>query len=299
MNKSRIRLYSIIIGQLIFFSGLLAGDVALLAQEKNFLWKIDTGKNNVYLLGSVHLLKKGDAPFTPIIDETFSRAKRLVFEIDILGESPEKTQQLILQKGINLDGKTLRQTVSEETFQMASAWAKDLGLDVKVLSPFKPWLAALTLMVMQLQKLGYDPTLGVDRQLAQRAKETSKPVSGLETSERQFDLLDGLPPGLQEMMLRQSLAEVAQIGKVVGAMVRAWRNGDVAAAETFFLASMKEYPELQEKIIDQRNRAWLPQIERLLKSQEDVLVVVGAAHLIGKNGVIELLKGRGYKVEQM
>lgn len=277
--------------------GLCAGELG--AQEKSFLWQIESGKNKLFILGSIHLLKKADGQLKPIIEETFAKAKRVVFEVDLLNEGPEKMQQLVLKLGINPDGKTLQQKVSQETFQLATVWANDLGIDVKVLTPFKPWVAGLTMIVMQLQKLGYDPNLGVDRLLAGRAKQANKPVSGLESAEFQIELLDSLPAGLQEMMLRQSFAEMTQFGKTIDAMVRAWRDGDLAAAEKLFLESMADYPELREKLLDERNRNWLPQIEKFMNSGEDTLVVVGAAHLVGKNGVIELLKGRGYKVEQM
>jgi uncharacterized protein len=271
----------------------------LRAEGKNFLWQIDSGKNRVYILGSIHLLKKADGQLKPIIEETFAKSNRLVLEVDLLNDGPEKTQQRLLKRGLNPDGKTLQQKVSQETFQLATVWANDLGIDIKMLTPFKPWVAGLTMIVMQLQKLGYDPNLGVDRLLAGRAKQANKPVSGLESADFQFELLDSLPAGLQEMMLRQSIAEMAQFDRSVDAMVRAWRDGDLAAAEKLFLESMAEYPELREKLIDQRNRNWLPKIEEFINSGEDTLVVVGAAHLVGKNGVIELLKGRGYKVEQM
>jgi uncharacterized protein YbaP (TraB family) len=296
MRKSLARLYALCA---LFSFALLAVCFDLWAQEKSFLWKVASDKGSVYLLGSIHLLKSQDATLKPIIDETFNKTKRLVLEVDLVNESPEKMQKLILQKGINLDGKTLQQKVSKETFQWATIWANELGIDIKMLTPFKPWLAGLTMTVMHLQKLGYDPNAGVDRQLAQRAKLANKPVSGLESSESQFDLLDRLPAGLQELMLRHSLSEMEQIGKLVDDMVRAWRAGDVAAAEKLFLGSMTEYPELHEKTLDERNRNWLPQIEKFIHSGEDTLVVVGAAHLVGKNGLIELLKARGYKLEQM
>jgi uncharacterized protein YbaP (TraB family) len=298
MKKLPIQLRAPVWTWLLLALGLCAGAGELRAQEKSFLWQVESGKNSVYILGSIHLLKKTDAPLKPIIDETFAKAKRLVFEVDLLNEEPEKMQQLVLKRGINLDGKTLQQKISPETLQLATVWANDLGIDIKALSPFKPWVVGMTMIVMQLQKLGYDPNLGVDHQLAERAKQANKPVSGLESSEFQIELLDSLPAGLQEMMLRQSFAEMEQFGKTVDAMVRAWRGGDLGAAEKLFLESMAEYPELRVKLLDERNRNWLPQIEKFLKLDDDVLVVVGAAHLVGKNGLIELLKGRGYKMEQ-
>ena len=296
MEKSRARFYAL---HVLFTVGLLAGRCDLGAQEKNFLWKVASDKGSVYLLGSIHLLKSQDAKLKPIIDETFNKSQRLAFEVDLTQENPEQIQKLIWQKGINLDGKTLQQKVSQETFQSATVWANDLGIDIKVLNPLKPWLAGLTLTVMTLQKLGYNPESGIDRQLARRAKLANKPVSGLETHESQFDVFDRLTPALQEMMLRQSLKEVEQIGGMVDDMVRAWRDGDIVAAEKLFLGSMKEFPEIREKLLDERNRNWLPQIEKFIASGEATLVVVGAAHMVGKNGIIELLKARGYKLEQM
>ena len=296
MRKSLARFYAL---SALFSFVLLAAGFDLWAQEKTFLWKVASDKGSVYLLGSIHLLKKQDATLKPIIDDTFNKAKRLVFEVDLVNESPEKMQKLIVQKGINLGGETLQQKVSRETFQWATIWANELGIDIKMLTPFKPWVAGLTMTVLHLQKLGYDPNSGIDRQLAQRAKLANKPVSGLESFESQFELLDRLPAGLQELMLRHSLREMEQIGKLVDDMVRAWRDGDIAAAEKLFLESMTEYPELQEKMLDERNRNWLAPIEKFIHSGEDTLVVVGAAHLVGKNGLIELLKVRGYKLEQM
>ena len=278
---------------------LRVGGVELWAQEKHFLWKVESGQGRVYLFGSIHLLRREDAALGSTINETFDKSQRLVLEVDLLQHDRQRIQQLILQKGINLDGKTLQQKVSRETFQAATVRAHQLGIDIKALDRFKPWFAGLTMMVMHLQKLGFDPNAGVDRQLAERAKQANKPVSGLESAESQFHLLDGLSPSLQEMMLRHSLGEMAQIERTVAPLVRAWRNGDVSAAETLFLESMKAYPEIQEKILDARNRNWLPQIEQFINHGDDTFVVVGAAHLVGKNGVIELLKRRGYKLEQM
>jgi hypothetical protein len=296
MQKSRSRFA---FSRVLLAFALLAASVELSAEEKSFLWRAESDKGTVYLLGSIHMLKREDMALKAVIDATFNKAKRVVFEIDLLNESPEKTQKLILQKGINLDGKLLQQTVSRETFQWATVWANELGIDIKMLTPFKPWLAALTLTSLHLQKLGYDPNAGVDRQLARRAQSANKPVSGLETLESQFDIFDRLPAGLQEMMLRYSIREMEQINKMVESIVRAWRDGDVATAEKLFLGAMSEYPELKEKLLDERNRNWLPQIEKFFQMGDDTLVVVGAAHLVGKNGVIEMLKGRGFRVEQM
>lgn len=272
---------------------------SLSAQEKSFLWKASGANNTVYILGSIHLLKRDNAALKPIVLEVFAKSKRLVFEIDLLKEGPAKLQQLLLQKGVNGDGKLLQQQLSPETYKLAAQRSSELGVDLKLLAPLKPWVVALTMVTMQLQKLGYDPNLGIDRQLAERAQQAHKPVAGLETAESQLEIFNRLTLAQQEMFLRQALAEMDLLSKAVDDMVSAWRGGDVGRGEQLFLGSMAGFPELKEQILDRRNRNWLPQIEQLLKQDEDVLLVVGSAHLVGAQGVIELLKGRGYRLEQM
>ncbi len=283
----------------LIFAGVGVQAAKLSAQEKTFLWKAQGNNNTVYILGSIHLLKRESAALKPIVLEVFSKSKRLVFEIDLLNEGPTKFQQLLLQKGVNLDGKPLAQQLSPETYELAAQRASELGIDLKVLAPLKPWVVALTMVVMQLQKLGYDPSLGIDHQLAQRAKQAKKPVAGLETAEFQMDIFNHLTLAQQEMFLRQSLLEMELLDKAVEDMVRAWNSGDVDLGEKLFLDSIRAFPELKEQVLDRRNRRWLPQIEQFLKQDDDILVVVGTAHVVGKQGVVELLKGRGYKLEQM
>lgn len=283
----------------LIFAGVGVQAAKLSAQEKTFLWKAQGNNNTVYILGSIHLLKRESAALKPVVLEVFSKSKRLVFEIDLLNEGPTKFQQLLLQKGVNLDGKLLAQQLSPETYELAAQRASELGIDLKVLAPLKPWVVALTMVVMQLRKLGYDPSLGIDHQLAQRAKQAKKPVVGLETAEFQMDIFNHLTLAQQEMFLRQSLLEMELLDNAVEDMVRAWNSGDVDLGEKLFLDSIRAFPELKEQVLDGRNRRWLPQIERFLKQDDDILVVVGTAHVVGKHGVIELLKGRGYKLEQM
>jgi uncharacterized protein len=271
----------------------------LSAQERSFLWKASGSENTVYILGSIHLLKRDNATLKPIVQEVFSKSKRLVFEIDLLNEGPAKFQQLLMQKGVNLDGKLLAQQLSPETYALTARRADELSVDIKLLAPLKPWVVALTMVVMQLQKLGYDPSLGIDHQLAQRAKQANKPVAGLETAEFQMDIFNQLTLAQQEMFLRQSLLEMELLPHAVEDMVGAWNSGDVERGEKLFLASLRTFPELKEQVLDRRNRRWLVQIEQFLKQGDDILVVVGTAHLLGAHGIIELLKQRGYKLEQM
>ena len=233
------------------------------------------------------------------MEEAFDAAKKLVFEIDLQSATPEKAQQTTFEKGLFRDGATLQQSISKETYDLTEQRARELGVDLRVMNPLKPWLVALTLTTLKLQKLGFDPAAGVDHYLAERAKRSGKPTGGLESLEFQIGLFDGLSRRDQEMMLRESLTEMDLLDQGIERIIRSWFSGEVAAIEELLLAGMREYPEVHEKIIVERNRRWLPQLEKLLAQGESALVVVGAAHLVGKEGVIELLKQRGYTVEQL
>jgi uncharacterized protein len=271
---------------------------ALLAQEKSFLWKVSRDEKSVYLLGSIHYLRKENFPLRKNILDALDSSKRLVLEIDLNSASAASAQRLTVEKALYRDGTILSQNIEQETYRLAAQRAAQLGIDMQVLNPMKPWFVALTMMAVKFQQLGLDPSLGVDRYLAARAKDGGKPTSGLETLEFQIGLLNQLSKRDQELMLRETVAELDLLDQNFTEIVQSWLKGDGASLEALLLASMKEYPDLHQKIIVDRNRRWLTQIETMIAQGDHAMVVVGAAHLVGQDGVIAMLKTRGYKLEQ-
>jgi uncharacterized protein YbaP (TraB family) len=274
----------------------LAGQ--LTAQEKSFLWKVNADQNSLYILGSIHLLNKEAYPLKQSIENAFEQTNKLILEFDLRSANSDRIQQLMLQKGASTDGTVLHQKVSKETYESVVMRAKELGVDIRLLNSFKPWIVATTMAAVKLQKLGFDAKLGIDRYFADRAIRSNKPIGGLETAEFQLGLLDQFSAKEQELLLRQSMNEMDHLERNVAEIVRAWKSGDVGSLEKHLLAGMRDYPEIHRKVIDDRNRRWLPEIEGLLAQGENALIVVGAAHLVGTNGVIQLLESRGYRVEQ-
>src|SRR5262245_34054372 len=235
---------------------------------------------------------------TKTIEKAFNNTQKLVLEIDLKSEDSGTGQRITLEKGINRD-RTLQQSLSPETYSLAEKRAQELGINLHALSPLKPWVAALTMTALQLQKLGFDPNYGVDRYLAERAAKSGKEIVGLETVAFQIGLIDQLSEIDQESMLRQSLKEMDLFDRGLDQIVRAWSTGDVATLERLLLSGMQEYPAVHQTIIVDRNRRWVTRIEKMIEQGESALITVGAAHLVGKDGVIELLRTRGYIVEQM
>jgi uncharacterized protein YbaP (TraB family) len=267
------------------------------AQEKNLLWRVSDGKNSAFVLGSIHYLRKENYPLNKAILDALEVSNTLVLEIDLNATVASAAQRATLEKASYRDGSTLAQNVAPETYQLAAQRATELGLDMRILQPMKPWFVALTLVVIKLQSLGLDANAGVDRYLAERAKATGKPTRGLETLEFQIGLLDQLSKTDQELMLRETVRELDLLDKNFDDIVQSWRRGDAEALTALLLAGMKEYPEVYRKIIVERNRRWVPEIEKFVH-QGGFMVTVGAAHLLGPDGVIEMLKAKGYSVEQ-
>jgi len=249
-------------------------------------------------LGSIHYLRKENYPLNQAILDAFDASDRLVLEIDLQNTPAGAAQRLTLDKAIYRDGSNLAQNVSQETYQLASKRAAELGIDMQVVQPMKPWFVAMTMLAVKLQRMGLDPKLGVDHHLAERAKRDGKPTSGLETLEFQLGIFDQLSKREQELMLRETAGELERIDKNVKDIVESWLKGDGERLAALLLAGMRQYPKLQQKLVIERNRRWLDQIAKLVEQGSNAMVVVGAAHLVGQEGIVDMLKARGLSVEQ-
>lgn len=271
---------------------------SLAAQEKGLLWEVNRDGKRLFLLGSIHYLRQEHYPLNRAILDAFDASKRLVFEIDLVSTQAGSAQRVTLEKAIYRDGSTLAQNVGDETYQLTARRAAELGVDMQMLQPMKPWFVALTLLSVKLQRMGLSPRLGVDHHLAERAKRAGKPVAGLETLEFQLGMFDGLARREQEQLLRDAAGEVAQLDHKIDDIVNAWLQADGDRLARLLLAGKKDYPELYQKIIVERNRRWLDEITDMLHQGGGAMVVVGAAHLVGPEGIVEMLKARGFSVQQ-
>jgi uncharacterized protein YbaP (TraB family) len=265
---------------------------------KSFLWKVHSGSKVVYLAGSVHALSADVYPLSPAFEQAFTASSTLVEEID-LGEAEMLTAApAILAKGMFLDGRRFDSVVSKETATLVNARLKDSGLPVEMFQAMKPWMVMLTVAALDAQKAGLDPSLGLDKHFYDRAKAAGKAVVGLETAESQIDRLDSMSADLQEQLLRSSLSESETTKNSLKAIVSAWRRGDGASLEKTLLSDFTQYPAAYRSLIVERNNNWMPQIEACLARPQPCLVVVGAAHLVGPDGLLTLLQRKGYKIEQ-
>ena len=265
---------------------------------KSFLWKASNRQGTVYLVGSVHLLTKDYYPLNPALDAAFKESDLLVEELD-LGEmdGPDAQMQLLTRSQLPA-GQSLDKVVSPATFGLVSRRFAALGLPVDVVKRFKPWSLALMLLQLEWARAGFDPALGLDRHFFDRAKKEGKTVRALETVDFQLSRFDGLPMDQQDKLLSQTIEEIETETANVTRMVDAWKVGDVAMLEKLTLSDVNQDPVLYQRFLVERNRNWMPTIESLFTRPGRAFIVVGAAHLIGSDGLVQLLKGKGYSVEQ-
>jgi uncharacterized protein YbaP (TraB family) len=264
---------------------------------QSFLWKIQNGAGVLYLAGSVHALSADIYPLNAAFQRAFDASGALVEEIDLGGGGQITSSLMLLGKGVFQDGRTFDQVVSKETAALVTARLKDT-VPPEVLKPMKPWMVDLMLAATELQKEGLDPNLGLDKYFFDKAQAAGKPVIGLETAESQIDRLDQMPPALQEQMLRSTLEDLDTQRNSLKSIVDAWRRGDARTLETTLLAGFTDYPAAYTSLIVERNRNWMPQLESCLSRSSPCFVVVGAAHLIGPDGLLTMLQRKGYRVEQ-
>lgn len=266
------------------------------------LWKVSGNHSSVYLLGSMHLLTSADYPLAPAVDNAFTDSARLVFEIAPEGLDQARLGQLMVHTATRTDGKTLQQTLPPATWNALREYAEAHSLPVAALQNYKPWFVALMVMMGESARMGMDPALGLDQHFMARAAAAGKPTTGLETAEEQIALFDGMGPKAQLQFLQETLGDVPRFKTQMEDLLTAWRNGDEQALLRIGMDEMQAaYPELHQSINVARNRAWLTPIETMLhdKGRRNVLVVVGALHLLGDDGLVRMLQRKGYRVQRL
>ncbi|MBP6626454.1 MAG: TraB/GumN family protein [Arenimonas sp.] len=266
------------------------------------LWKVSDADSSLYLLGSFHLLKPGDYPLAPAAYAALEDAEQVLFELapDELND-PALARQMA-SAALLRDGSTLQQALPPETWAQLVAFAQAREVPIANLQPFEPWYASLVVALTELSAAGLDAGLGLDRHMAERAASAGKPVFGLETGAQQIAVFDGMAPALQLQALQDTLAERGSLESEVDQLHALWRAGDAEGLFEQTGAEMKrDYPALFERVNVDRNQAWLPRLQAALdRSQgDDTLVVVGALHLLGDEGLVAQLKARGYTVERL
>ncbi|WP_395628906.1 TraB/GumN family protein [Sphingorhabdus sp.] len=254
------------------------------------LWVVKDEDTTVYLFGSVHLLKPGLGWFDDGVKTAFDSSDQLVLE---LVEPPAAEVQALFGKfAMDQQGKTLRSKMNDADRAVYEAAMGKLGIPAPAFDPLEPWAAGITLSVVAMQKSGFDPNSGVEKQLTAAAKVSNKPIAGLETMEFQLGLFDTLPEAEQITFLVETAKLIDEVASTTDKMVDMW-----AAAETESLGQLMNEGltsrTLYDALLTKRNANWAKWIAARMAKPGVTFMAVGAGHLAGPTSVQNLLPAYG------
>ena len=243
----------------------------------------------------MHALKGSDYPLPAAYSRAFDASTKLVFEIGP-GDSQELSK-VFLRTGQYPKGDGLKKHVDPRTYDYVRRIFKLMGVPEEKFSKFRPWALVILLQSPNLRGLSSD--LGIEGYLQKRARASSKPVSGLESAREHIEVFSGITERQSEALLLITFIPQEQGKSGSADMVNAWRRGDVETLARETRTGFREFPTMGERLLDARNRKWIPKIESYLRSGQTYFVVAGAGHMGGPSGVLAFLRERGYKIEQL
>jgi hypothetical protein len=263
------------------------------------VWAIRGAHNTVYLAGSVHMLPASDSSLPKAFERAYTDSSRLVMEIDLGNFDPLEATAWMMDKSALPPGTTLRGVLGEPRYQRVTSAATSFGLTMPMLDSLAPWMVGIELTDLAYVHAGFDPEDGVEEQLVRRAQSDHKSTGGLETLSEELGGLVALSREDQVKMLDQTLDETKELQAEMQDIIAAWRRGDTQRLAKLLSTEYSSFPALYRPLVTERNEKWLPQIEQMLKGEANVMVVVGALHVVGKGGLLELLRKDGYTAKQL
>jgi uncharacterized protein YbaP (TraB family) len=270
------------------------------ASAGTFLWTVARDGTTVgYLGGTLHVLGPADWPLPEPFDRAFEAADRLVLEVDLrAARSPDFALAALGALGAT-PGRGLREQLSPGTLRRLEAFARQRGLPMELLSALDAGGLAVTLPVLELGRLGLAGD-GVDVHFARRAAAAGMPMAFLETPEAQLRMIARMGQDRPDALVRQTLDDLEDLPESFAALKRAWRSGDRQGIEAQAVTPMRQdFPGVYRLMLADRNDAWIAPLQRFFADGPVELVLVGAAHLVGPDGLLRQLEARGYEVEPL
>lgn len=273
--------------------------VTLLLQAQTSVWKVSKGSNTLYIGGTFHMLRQSDYPLPSAFSSAYNKATVVAFETDLSAMNDPMFSMQMMGRLMQPQGKSLRDDLDKKTYMYLKKYALSKKIPMSMLDTMRPQMVVITLMMGEMQALGVD-TQGVDAFYNAKALREKKTLKFFETPEEQLSFIAHMGAGHENEMIRQTIEDMNQIETMLEEMIRAWRDGDLKSMQTLALDSMKnDYPELFQILVVNRNDAWMPKIEAMFQNSDTEFVLVGTLHLVGKEGVLERLKAKGYKITQL
>ncbi len=263
------------------------------------VWVAEKDGHTIYLAGTIHLLREKDYPLPEVFEQAYRDSKKLVFELPPGSDGGGEVAQRMRRMGSYPSDDDLSNHIATDTLKQVLGWAEKNKIPEATIKGYRPWFISLIIASVEYQALGAVAERGLDTWFEKRSAKDGKPGTGLETVEYQLSLFSGLSDKLQEELLLQTLDEAVSMKKNFDELLSAWRSGDLETLQKIMFRDADKFPELIEDFLNKRNQAWIAPIMQHLSEGGHVMVLIGAGHLGGKSGVLELLKAKGCSIRQL
>ncbi len=264
------------------------------------VWRVESEQGGqLYLCGTIHILRERDYPLPAGYETAYQNSDELLLELPPGAATSGNLTLRMRELGTLPEDSRLDQWLDTADWEKVRTWAGKRGMDSAMINRFHPWFVALMMVAVEYEVLGAGAAHGVDQHFETRARSDGKPGSGLETVEEQLALFSGMTREQELDVLQQTLAELETVEKEYEAMIQAWRKGDLDQLQSMLFREASRHPELMNLFLTRRNHAWVPRLAGLLREGRKVMVLVGAGHLGGEDGVLRLLEQEGFRIYRL
>ena len=262
------------------------------------IWKIQKNDEIIYLGGTIHLLRAKDYPLPIEYEKAYQNANSIYFETDLQTLENPAMQKTILSHMLYKNGKKLSNVLSPKVYQALKEHAQSRGLNLQQFDGFKPAMILLSLTVIELQRMDINAS-GVDKYYLNKSLKDKKHIGQLESVQTHMNYMASMGQGNEDNLIIQSLKDFKETKTKFLSMIKAWREGENETLYNLFVIDMKKNtPQLYKSILVERNNNWMPVLKSLFKNNKTEFVLVGAAHLVGEDGLLQQFKNQGFSVKR-
>jgi uncharacterized protein YbaP (TraB family) len=267
--------------------------------KKPFMWKASSGSATVYMLGSMHIARTNIYPLAASIEAAFASSESVVFEVPMDPKSQFEALKKMTAAAVLPEDETLADHLPKDVLKTLDTYLAEAEMDVGTLYRLRPWYVAIAIALQAAQEAGFNPMWGIEAHFLHKLG--TRATSGLETVDEQVGMLAGLTAEQQLSFLEATLRDAGQAGEQINAIADIWSKGDADALDVLLRESLegnKELQDIYDAMITDRNYRMADKIEALLETESTHFVIVGASHLVGAEGILEILRKKNHEVSQ-
>ncbi len=285
----------------VFYAVVITIFIPASVYAKTSIWKVSKGDDYFYLGGTFHLLSEADHPLPEEFLEAYADSQEVILETDMEAATSPAFQQKMMASMMFRDNKTLFSELEEETYDALKVFMAERQMPIEQFNMFQPWAVALILVLEEYTKLGMQPQFGVDAYFGGRGVQDEKSIQSLETVDEQLEFLSSLGLIDPDVNINYTLNDLENLPAYVKELKEGWREGDLEKLNSTenVVQLREEFPEVYSVLLTNRNKKWMSQLLTLFDDNAIEIVLVGALHLVGNDGLVALLKEEGFTLDQL